>query len=104
MGKTLKQFVFEKLEENGCVLDQDVYNFLGREPNFYTIQQYKGEFYSFHYAKKYFENFEEDKTTKIGKGNRMYYITNEEMEKDNRIIKIPKIYYNYLKDKGVKTI
>jgi hypothetical protein len=100
MKKTLKQFIFNKLEKGEYILDQDVARFLGKEKevNYYTVEKYKKEYYRFKNAKERFEDFE-NKGIELSKVNRKYLIRNNEMP-EHQWFQIPKSYYEYLKEKG----
>ena len=103
--KNLKQFIFKELEEKGYVTDQATFNFLGKEPNFYTVQQYTDQWHSFNRAKKHWGEPTEDVV--IHRGHRYCIISAMEYVYNNNIsegYKIPRIYFEYLKEKGVKEI
>jgi len=97
MKKTLKQFVFQKMKEQGYILDQEAAKFLGKdkELNFCTVEEYKRQYLSFENAK---ERFKDIKNPIVEKHRRGYYIRNNEME-EHAWYKIPKSYYEYLKNK-----
>ena len=95
----LKQFVFQKLKDKGCVLDSELAKFCKGEPNFYTTSQYTREYYKLANAKSYFADFENDPKTVITKGHRRYLI---QREAGNKWQVIPKIYFEHLKNKGIK--
>ena len=104
MKKSLKQFIFKEMKIKGYVLDQEVFNFLGKEPNFSTVELYKDEYRRFEFLKKRFEEFVKDPTAEIEKCGRWHSLTSAEMKKEHRIYKIPKTYFEYLKKLGVKVI
>ena len=103
MKKTLKQFIFNEMDKKGYVLDQELADFCGKEPNFYTAEQYKQEWQRLQWCLTS-HNFHEDDTTEIHKGYRCYLVRNKEIKDidENRWLKIPKIYFDYLKNKGRK--
>ena len=109
--KTLKQFIFSKLEAGEYILDKDVANFLGKEPNFCTAEEYKREWHSLNSYKERFEDFIKDKTAFIVKYKRdnkyakdVCFLSNAEMDKDNQSWKITKAYYEYLVKQGIKEL
>ena len=99
----IKQFIFKEMENKGYVLDQEVFNFLGKEPNYYTIELYKKEWLGFKRAKEYFIDFENNKNTIIRKSGRRYLIIIKMSESLGWYL-IPKSYFNYLKEKGVEIV
>jgi len=109
--KTLKQFIFKKLDAGEYILDKDVANFLGKEPNFYTAEEYKREWHSLNSYKERFEDFIKDKTAFISKyknsykyAKTKYFLSNADMDKDNQSWKITKAYYEYLIKQGIKEL
>ena len=98
MKKSLKQFIFEKMKEEGYVSDKELAKFCGKEPNFYTASVYAKEWRNLESAKEYFDGKIDSHTT-ISKFGRKYVI---KIDKDYR--GIPKIYFEYLKEKGIKII
>lgn len=103
--ETLKQFIFKLLSEKGYVLDRDLAKFCNGEPNYDTVEIYKREWQNINW---YLENtnYHNDPTAEIHKGYRRYVVRNEEIKKiaENRWQPIPKVYFDYLKKKGVKLI
>ena len=98
MKKSLKQFIFEEMKNKGYVLDKELASFCGKEPNFYTASVYAKEWRNLESAKGYFDGKIKNDTS-ISKFGRRYVI---KIDKDYR--GIPKIYFEYLKERGVKII
>lgn len=98
--KTLKKFIFEEMEKKGYVLDQEVYKFLGREPDYYTVSVYKTEFEN---LRRYTEHFKDLPNKVISKGNRKYLLRNS-MSEGLGWYKIPKVYYKYLKENNLADV
>jgi hypothetical protein len=94
--KNLKQFIFKKMEEQGYILDQELYKFCGREPNFSTAEIYKREYLNFKNAKEYFKDF---KNPILSHYKKRYSIGHKGI---NEWWKIPKSYFLYLKSQGIK--
>lgn len=96
MKKSLKKFIFEKLDKDNCVLDSDVAKFLekDKEPNFYTISQYQDEYRRI----KRDENFFSDKIiTKLHHYKKRYLA-----EINGSYWKISKQYFNIIKSQFKK--
>lgn len=89
---TLKQFIFDKLEKGGYISDQQVYDFLGYEPNYMTIEAYKA---SYHRLKREIEFFEGKNILSITKARGRYFA---EIGKGKGYY-ISKEYKNYLERK-----
>lgn len=98
---TLKQFVFNEMDKKGYILDQELAKFCKGEPNFYTAEQYKEDWKRLNNCLSV-HNFHQDNTTEIHKGYKCYLVRNKEIKEidENRWLKIPKIYFNYLKNIG----
>jgi len=58
MQLTLKQFVFQKLKENDGITDSEIAKFCKGEPNWYTIQQYSGEYHRLERDRNYYRDKE----------------------------------------------
>jgi len=97
----LKEFIFTKKIKGERITDQDVYVFLGKEPNYYTVEQYKREWEKLVNAKQDFKMFENNKNTIIYHSYRKYLLKNR-MSESLAWHQIPKIYFEYLKEKGVE--
>jgi hypothetical protein len=96
--KSLKQFIFDKLEHQNYILDNEVYKFLNKEPNWYSVQQYKNDYFRLKSAQQYFREFEVNQNTIIKhSGNK--YLIRDKMWENMKWIVIPKIYFDYLKTK-----
>ena len=98
---TLKQFIFTKKIKGEPITDQIIYKFLGKEPNFYTVEQYKREWEKLVSAKQDFKKFESDKSSIIYHSGRKYLLRNR-MSESLAWHQIPKIYFEYLREKGVE--
>lgn len=98
--KSLKQFIWDKMEKGEYILDQDLASFVGKdkEVNFYTAECYKREYTAFNNDKNFFKDWETNPETIIAHYRRRYQISRGE----NKWYKISKNYYNYLKEKGIK--
>lgn len=105
MKKSLKKFIWEEMEKKGYVLDWELAKFCGKEVNYYTAEVYKREY---NLLNQWINNnaYHNDPTSEIHKGRRMYLVRNEEIKKidENRWMKIPKIYFEYLKNNGVRIV
>jgi len=101
MKKSLKKFIWEEMANKGWISDSELSKFCGGEPNFYTASQYSREYTKLNSAKSAFKDWEDDPKTVIHKSIRKYLIQREE---GNQWTVIPKVYYNFLKKKGVKCI
>ena len=55
---TLKQQIWDKLEKDGYITDSELAKIYGKEPNFYTAEVYKAEYFALKNAKEYFEKLE----------------------------------------------
>jgi len=103
MKKSLKKFIYEKLEKGEYISDQDVFNFMGSNDfSFYTAEQYKDEFRRLEFLKEKFKDFIKDPTVRICKNYRCHILDNHEMREKSMVYKIPKTYFDYLKGKGIK--
>lgn len=105
--KTLKQFIFERMDKNNYVLDQEVSNFLGKEPNFSATAIYQQEWQTLNNQKLNFEDFIKEKGVYISKykNSNKYSKTRYTLSKKsmgNQGWKITKSYFEYLKEKGIK--
>jgi len=103
MGKSLKQFVFETVEKNGDITDQEVYNFTkGEHFNFITVTTYKNIARKTIYLRKEFKELVETGRFELEHFSRGYYISpigevfiyriNKEYYKELKIKKYEKIY------------
>ena len=100
---SLKQFVFERMNNQGYIPDGELAKFCGGEPNFCTASGYSREYTKLKEAKRYFAELEKSPTVIISKGHRKYLIRDSKW--DNLYWNaIPKIYFQYLKKKGVKIV
>jgi hypothetical protein len=110
MKKTLKQFIFETMKEKGWVSDRELAKFCGdKEPSFSQAAIYQDEYSRLQNCKSQFEEYEDHPDTFIHKykNNGKYFKTyfnlgNKTLLGENRFWKIPKNYYEYLKEKGIK--
>lgn len=114
MKQTLKQFIFQKMSE-GYVLDKDIANFIKKTKGekyykehdipFYQAETYKREYRLLENAKKQFDDCEEKEISSYRnsyKGAKTKYHLHYKGMSENQMWKIPKIYFEYLKNKGVK--
>lgn len=104
MKKSLKQFIFEEMKRKGYVLDKELAKFQGKEPNFYQASVYAGEYRKLEHAKEHFKVFEDDPNTILHHVGRKYLIRDSSKAEGTGWWTIPKIYFDYLKEKGIKTI
>lgn len=58
MKKSLKKFIFEKLEKGEYIMDNDVAKFTNGDFSFNTVEQYKNEFRKLEQYKERFKDFE----------------------------------------------
>lgn len=110
MKKTLKQFIYKEMEKGNYITDLQLAKFCGHEPNYYQAELYKQEYKRLQSAKDFFKEYEEHKDTTLHKyknsykwAKTRYYLENKTLLGENRSYKIPKIYYEYLTKKGIKT-
>ena len=95
---SLKKFIWDKLDKGEYITDSILYKFKNKEPNYYLAEVYKKLYYNFHKA---IDKFSE-------KINRQSIIHNYSgryslsLNGENEWYKIPKDYYEHLKNKGVK--
>jgi len=68
--------------------------------NLCTVEDYKDEWRRFNHAKERFDDVED----KIIQSYRRNYMLKYKGMGEHEWYKIPKIYFNYLKDKGVKDL
>jgi hypothetical protein len=87
---TLKQFIFKKMDVDGYVLDYEVAKFLGREPNYRTVENYKKNWRRLKNDKTRFAD--EEIIEKIH-FNRGYYIRLKGMDKHS-LYKVGKDFYS----------
>jgi len=100
MKKSLKKFIFEKLEKGEYIMDNDVAKFVGSNDfSFGTVEQYKNEFRKLEQYKERFKDFETDPTTEVRKCESFrswHTLSNAKMREKNEIYKIPKTYFDYM--------
>ena len=110
--QTLKQFIFKKMAEQGYVLDKELGRFC-RDNNwdeekdipFYRAEVYKREYQLLENAKDKFDDCEDVKIESYRnsyKGAKTRYNLRHKGMAENQWWKIPKIYFEYLKENGVK--
>lgn len=51
MKKTLKQIIFEGMDKNGYITDNQICLQLDKEPSFKTIEEYKRQWRKLHFNK-----------------------------------------------------
>jgi len=100
---SIKKFVFNALDKGIYLTDSDIAKLYKGEPNWYTVEQYKLEWQKLHNAKEKFAELETNPNTIIYKSGRKYLIRNKMWENMSWYV-IPKIYFNYLKEKGITEI
>lgn len=105
----LKQFIFDRLEKGHYITDTDLAKFCKGEPNFYQAETYKQEFARLQKAKNDLAEYETHPYTKIHKyrpnrkhAKTLFALKNEILIGVGRMYKIPKVYFDYLKNKGLK--
>ena len=93
------------MKENGYVLDRELAEFQGKEPNFYQASFYKGEYMKLKSAKDSFDSCEDviinSYRPSYKHAKTTYTLRHKGME-ENQWYVIPKIYFEYLKNKGIK--
>ena len=101
---TIKQKIWDKLEKDNYITDTELAKIYGREPNFYTAEAVKSEYFSFKKYKEMFASIASEKNTVIKKaGNRRKrYLIGK--PKENKWSFVSSAYYSYLKSQGVKEI
>ena len=92
---TLKQFIQESVDKGEYLSDQQVFKFLGEEPNWGTIEEYKREAITLKRDKDYFADLIESKNYKVEKHHRRYLIRDNAW-RENEYKKISKAYYEFL--------
>jgi len=97
MATSIKQKIWDKLDKDGYITDGDLFNIYRKEPNFYSAEMIKCDYFRLKNCLQV-HNFHNDYTTETTKGHRCYLVRNAEMKKldSNRWLKIPKVYYEYL--------
>lgn len=53
---TIKQKIWDKMEKDGYITDQELALIYGKEPNFYTAEIYKTQWRNFTYDRDFFKN------------------------------------------------
>lgn len=87
---TIKQKIFEKLEKDGYCTDSDLAKIYGKEPNYYTAEQYKKAWLKLKFDR---ERFGDEEIIKKSHHNRGYYIQLKGMDK-YAFYKVSKDFYN----------
>jgi hypothetical protein len=58
MKKSIKQKIFEKLDKDGYITDQDLAIIYEKEPNFMTAEGYKDQWKRLQHNRRYFEGMD----------------------------------------------
>jgi adenylate kinase family enzyme len=118
MNKSLKQFIFEKMANDGYVMDKELAKFCGGEPDFSLAENYKEQYRRIEREKRNLENYKErfeeyekHPDTLIEKYKNGSYkgaktrftLGNKTLLGENKFWKISKNYYEYLKENGIKS-
>lgn len=108
MKKSIKQQIWDKLDKDGFCTDSELYKIYGKEPNFDTAEIYKAEYYVLKNAKERFAELIKNPEVRIMfykpnyKGGRPRCSLSAGDYRENRWWKIPKGYFEYLKEIGIK--
>lgn len=103
---SLKDFIWLKMAEGHNPTDQELFKFLGKEPNFATCAEYHRQYKSFQHFIDYFKEYETNPNSRIwayrnsyrGAKKRYSLIPHKDI---NESYKISLAYYDYLRGKGV---
>ena len=98
MKQSLKQWIWERLDNHESVCDQEVFNFTKKETSLYTAEEYKRQWRSFNFYKEKFKDLEENRNFTLEHHRRRYVVRDNEWE-PNLYQPIPKDYYEYLNKK-----
>ena len=92
-----------QMKENGYVLDRELAEFQGKEPSYYQAEVYKRDWETLQMCISA-NNYQDDDTSELWHPKGRYFVRNYTLKKINeyRWQKIPKVYFEYLKNKGVK--
>jgi hypothetical protein len=106
INMTLKQFVFQQLDLNGYILDDEIFKLTNNENSLITAEQYKNEWRMLKRDKEQFKELEDVPSLIIAsRGNRRKKYLLRDSKWDNmKWYQISKIYFNYLKEKGTEVI
>lgn len=88
----LKQFVWQELDKNGYVLDQDIFRFAKKDNCLCAAATYKSAWHSFNHLKDTFKKRIENEKWEVSKVNRQYWL-----EFKSCCFMINKDYADYLK-------
>ena len=93
--KNIKQLIWQKLNEQGYILDQDIAKIYGKEPNFCVAESYKQQWRKFQNDKS---RFDDENIIEKTKGNRKYLIRTEGMP-EHSFYKVGKEFWETIKIK-----
>lgn len=88
---SIKTKIWSKLDRDGYITDQDLYDIYGKEPNFVTAEEYKRQWRSLNNYRAYFDNKD---IARIEKYKRYY---KAQLRGENVWHKISKAYYQEIK-------
>jgi hypothetical protein len=96
MKKTLKQFIFETLDNGKYLMDRDLAIFCDGEPNYYQAELYKREWKKRQQDRNYFEDKDIERIEHYKKSYKA------KLRGSDYWLKISKIYFNEIKKHFLK--